>query len=286
MTDIAVAPRRRTLGLGRLASVDPIFAVALAVIGLLVLLAVVGPLLCPYGPDDVDILNANQPPSAVHWFGTDALGRDVFTRIVYGARLSLLGPAIVTVVATLAGTFLAITGAWRGGLLDRAMVRVLDVVFAFPALLFAVLAVAVLGTGLVAPTIALAIAYIPYITRFLRSVAIGQRNLPYIDSAQLLGFPSMHVARRHLLPNIRLFIIAQATLTFGYALIDLAAISFIGLGVQPPAAEWGLMVGDGAAALLNGYPWEVAAAGAFIVIVVVAFNIVGERLTALAEVRA
>ena len=94
------------------------------------------------------------------------------------------------------------------------------------------------------------------------------------------------MARRHLLPNIRLFIIAQATLTFGYALIDLAAISFIGLGVQPPAAEWGLMVGDGAAALLNGYPWEVAAAGAFIVIVVVAFNIVGERLTALAEARA
>jgi peptide/nickel transport system permease protein len=264
---------------------DPLLAVAVLYIVLVIGLAVIGPLLCPYSPDEVDILASNSPPSAEHWLGTDVLGRDVFTRLVYGARLSLLGPTIVTAVATTMGGAIAIYGAWRGGVIDRILVRILDVVFAFPALLFGILAVAVLGSGLLAPVIALSIAYTPYIARVLRSVALSQRSMPYIDATQLLGFSSRRVMARHLLPNIGLFVVAQATLTFGYALIDLAAISFIGLGVQPPTAEWGLMVADGASALLNGHPWQVIAAGAFIALTVIAFNVVGERLSSLAEAK-
>jgi peptide/nickel transport system permease protein len=269
----------------RLRKRDPILVIAIVIVITIASLAIVGPMLCKYSPDQVDILAQNQPPSTDHWFGTDALGRDLFTRIVYGARLSLIGPAIVTLVATALGTGLAVLGAWRGGLVDQVLVRVLDVVFAFPALLFGVLAVAVLGSGLLAPVIALSIAYIPYIARLLRSIVLAQRGMPYIEAAQLIGYSGSHVARRHLLPNVRLYVVAQATLTFGYALMDLAAISFIGLGVQPPNSEWGLMINDGASAMLNGYPWQVIAAGSFIVVTVVAFNVIGERLTRMADAR-
>ena len=246
-------------------------------------MAILAPLLTPYGPADVDITSANQPPSSQHWLGTDSLGRDVWTRLVYGARLSLLGPLMVTVFATTVGTALAVLGAWRGGWLDHGLVRVLDVLFAFPALLFGILAVAVLGSGLIAPVIALSIAYTPYVARIIRGVAVRQRHLPYIEACQLLGYSSWRTATRHLLRNIRLFVVAQATLTFGYALIDIAAISFIGLGVQAPAAEWGLMVSNGAASVLNGSPWESLAAGVMIIVTVVAFNVLGERLASRAE---
>lgn len=253
------------------------------VLVLIVLFALIGPLISRYPADAVDILSADRGPSPDHWLGTDALGRDLFARLAAGARLSLLGAAAATVVATVAGTVLAVVGAWRGGRLDQLLSRGLDVAFAFPGLLFAILAVTLLGPGLLAPVIALSLAYIPYVARLLRSVALRQRHLPYIESCQLQGFSTWRTTTRHLVPNIRLFVTAQATLTFGYALLDLAAVSFIGLGVQPPDAEWGLMVSDGASSLLNGQPWEVLFAGLAIVITVVGVNVVGERLSARAE---
>ena len=211
------------------------------------------------------------------------LGRDVLARALAGSRLSLLGPALVTIASVTVGTALAVIGTWRGGWFDRLLVRVLDVVFAFPALLFGVLAVAVLGTGLVAPVIALSVAYVPYVARLMRSVLLRQRHLAYVESCQLLGYSPWRTVTRHVLVNVRLYVIAQATLTFGYALIDLAAISFIGLGVQPPAAEWGLMVSNGAPGVLNGAPWEALAGGVLIVVTVVTMNVLGERITAAAE---
>lgn len=285
MTD--VVPSAAALGASRVRAVlqrtDAVAAACLLVVGTVVLLALLAPWLSPYEPGAVDILSANQAPSSSHLLGTDSLGRDVWTRLLFGARLSLFGPAVVTVLATAVGTFLAIWAAWRGGWVDRVLGRVLDVLFAFPALLFGVLAVAVLGQGLLAPALALSIAYIPYVARVVRSVAVRQRNLPYIEACQLIGYSTWRTTSLHLLRNIRLFVLAQATLTFGYALIDLAAISFIGLGVQPPTPEWGLMVSDGASAVLNGSPWESLAAGVLIVVTVVAFNVLGERIAARAE---
>lgn len=250
---------------------------------LLVALAVTAPLLAPYAPDAVDILAANQGSSPAHWLGTDVLGRDNLSRLLYGARLSLLGPAVVTITATVAGTALALLSTWAGGWVDRVTVRVLDILFSLPALLFAVLAVAVLGAGLTAPAIALSIAYVPYIARVVRSVAVQQRHLPYIESCRLLGYSAWRTSVFHILRNVRLVVVAQATITFAYALLDLAAISFIGLGVQPPASEWGLMVADGAPALLNGNGWGALTAGALIVVTVVTFNVLGERLSARSE---
>jgi peptide/nickel transport system permease protein len=251
----------------------------------LVIAALIAPLIAPYRPDTVDIYAINQGPSPAHLLGTDSLGRDVLTRVLYGARLSLLGPLLVTVIATTLGTILALAGSWAGGWPDKIIARSLDILFAFPAILLAVLAVVALGTGLIAPVIALSIAYTPYIARVIRSMAMHERQLPYIQACQILGYSSWRTSTAHLLRNVRLLILAQATITFGYALLDLAAISFIGLGVQPPTAEWGLMVSEGDSGLLNGHPAESLAAGAAIVLTVVAFNILGERIAARSQGR-
>jgi peptide/nickel transport system permease protein len=276
MTAIAVdgtAPRRTRSVLAH----DPVLVATTAVIAALVLLALLAPLLTPYSPYEVDILAANQGPSQAHWLGTDSLGRDVLTRLLYGARLSLVGPAVVTLLAVGTGTALALLAAWLGGRIDRLLGRVLDVILAFPALMFGVLAVAVLGTGLIAPVLALSIAYTPYVTRVVRSVAVRERHRGYVEACQLLGYSPWRSVG-HVLRNVSVLVIAQATITFGYALIDLAAISFIGLGVQAPAAEWGLMVANGATGILNGSGWEAISAGALIVLTVVSFNVLGERL--------
>jgi peptide/nickel transport system permease protein len=267
------------------AKADLIAVAAGCVCAALLVVAIFAPLISPYQPDAINAPAINQGPSAAHLLGTDSLGRDILSRVLYGARLSLLGPALVTLLSTALGTAVAIAGTWIGGAFDRVMSRFMDTLFAFPGLLFAVLAVVAFGTGLTAPVIALSIAYTPYIARVIRAAAIRQRQLPYIEACQLLGFSSWRTATYHLLRNVRLLIVAQATLAFGYSLLDLAGLSFIGLGVQPPAAEWGLMVSEGDSALLNGYPYESLAAGAAIVITVVAFNVLGERLAARSQGR-
>jgi len=262
---------------------DPALLGIGAVLILLVLVAVFAPLIAPYPPDQGNILLANAPPSAAHLLGTDALGRDILSRLIYGARLSLLGPALIIVLATTAGVTLAISAVWIGGWYDVVVGRILDLLFAIPGLLVAIIAVAVLGTGLTAPVLALSLAYTPYIARVLRSVALRERHLAYIESCQLVGYSGWAICVRHLLPNVMPLIRAQATLAFGAALVDLAAISYLGLGVQPPTPEWGIMVSDGQSSLLNGYPLESLSAGLLIVFTVVLVNLLGERFAARAE---
>jgi peptide/nickel transport system permease protein len=150
--------------------------------------------------------------------------------------------------------------------------------FAFPGLIFAMIAVAIFGTGLTAPVIALSIAYLPYIARVVRGTALRERNMPYISACQVEGVRTGAILFRHLLPNVFPIVIVQATLSFGAALVDLAAISYLGLGVQPPSPEWGLMVSTGQASILAGHPAESLYACIMIVIAVVAFNVMGERL--------
>jgi peptide/nickel transport system permease protein len=262
---------------------DPALIAIGAVLTLLVLVAALAPLIAPYPPDQGNILIANAPPSSAHLLGTDAVGRDILSRLIYGARLSLLGPALIIALATTAGVTLAISAVWIGGWYDLIVGRILDLLFAIPGLLVAILAVAVLGPGLIAPVLALSLAYTPYIARVLRSVALRERHLPYVESCQLVGYSGWAICLRHLLPNVMPLIRAQATLAFGAALVDLAAISYLGLGVQPPTPEWGIMVSDGQASLLNGYPLESISAGVLIVFTVVMVNLLGERLAARAE---
>ncbi len=262
---------------------DPIVLGASGFILLLVVIAVFAPLIAPQNPDTSNILAVNQGPSAAHWLGTDSLGRDLFSRLVYGARLSLLGPALIVCLSSVLGTVLAITAAWFGGWFDLLVSRVADIMFAFPGIILAIVAVAMFGRGLVAPVVALSIAATPYVLRVTRSVALRQRNLPYVSACYVEGLPSWKIQVRHLLPNVAPIILVQATLAFGYALVALAAISCLGLGVQPPSATWGLMVSTGQASILAGNPEQSLYAGVMIILTVVAFNLLGNRLAGYLE---
>ena len=184
---------------------------------------------------------------------------------------------VVTITAVI-GTTLALTSVWWGGFVDSSISRVLDLLFAFPNLLLAVLAISVFGASLTTAALALSIAYIPYTARVIRSTALRERNLPYIKSPQLQGISGIVITARHLLPNVAPLIVTGATINFGFAMIELAALSFLGLGVQPPDADWGLMVSSGQQSLISGYPAESVLAGLCIVITVASLGYIGERL--------
>ncbi len=257
---------------------DPIaVAAGLFILGL-VAVAVLAPWIAPYSPSAGSILSGNEGISSAHWLGTDSFGRDLLSRLIFGARLSLLGPALIIAISTTVGAAFAIAAAWFGGWPDQVASRVADILFAFPGLIFAMIAVSMFGPGLIAPVIALSISYMPYLMRVVRAAAIRQRALPYVSACYVEGLPTWKICFRHLLPNVAAILVVQATLSFGYALVDLAAISYLGLGVQPPTAEWGLMVSEGQSSILAGHPQESLAAGVMIILTVVAFNLLGDRL--------
>lgn len=273
-------------GLGtRIKRSDPVILVLSAICVLFVLVAIFAPLIAPHSPTDTDILNASAPPSGDHLLGTDSTGRDIFSRLIYGTRLSLLGPAVVIAVAAVAAISLSLSAVWIGGRYDRLVGRFLNLMFSFPALILAIVVVAVTGTGLIGPAVALAIGFTPYIARVVRSVALRERHLQYIEACQTLGMSGWRICVRHLLPNLLPIIRANLTISFGSALVDLAAISYLGLGVQPPAAEWGLMVSTGQSDLIAGSPWEALSACVAIIVAVIVVNTLGERMTTRAVTR-
>ncbi|MBP2327207.1 peptide/nickel transport system permease protein [Kibdelosporangium banguiense] len=251
---------------------------ATGVLVLIVLIAVTGPWLTPYSPTETDLMATYSPPSGAHLLGTDEVGRDVLSRVVDGAQASLLGPLIVMLVAVALGTVVALVAAWFGGKVDSLIGVITDVNFAFPGLLLAVLASALFGPGLLPPAIAISIAYLPYCTRMIRSAIVGERALPYVEALRVQGLGGLLICVRHILPNVATTIVAIATLTFSYSMVDLAAISFLGLGTQPPDADWGSMVAQGQLGIQQAAPWQALSAGAFIVVTVVALNLLGERL--------
>ncbi|WP_196809988.1 ABC transporter permease [Mycobacterium sp. 360MFTsu5.1] len=247
--------------------------------GLLVLLAVIGPWIAPYDPDATDVLATRQSMSSQHLLGTDSLGRDILSRALTGARLSLTAPALIVVTSAVLGTALAIFSAWHGGWVDRMGNRVLNVMFSVPGILVAVLASAVFGAGFWAPVLALGIVYTPYMARVVRSVAIRERQCGYVESLQLADMSSWRICLRHLGPNVMPLVVAQATYGFGSALADFAAVSFIGLGIQPPESEWGVMVSDGRSELLDGAMLQSLVAGTLIIVTVIVFNVLGAQLS-------
>ncbi|XVU21116.1 ABC transporter permease [Actinoplanes sp. CA-054009] len=276
----AMTPRRRRglALLSRFSVVRPVAALAPAGCALIVLMAVLAPLLAPHDPNAVDPLNAFAPASAAHPLGTDDLGRDLLSRLIVGSRSSLAGPFVVVIAAGLVGTALAVSAAWIGGWFDAAVSRLLDIMFAFPGLVLAITVAAVFGPGFVAPVVALSVAYVPVIARVMRAAALRERNLPYIEALRVQGFPAWHICLRHLLPNLAPLLLVQTAIGFGYAMVDLASISFLGLGLQPPAADWGLMIANGQPSILAGSPQQSLYAAIAVVISVVAFTAVAERL--------
>lgn len=248
------------------------------IVAVVVLAALLAPWIAPFDPYDGSITNRHLAPSLAHLMGTDQSGRDIFSRIIWGARNSLTGPVLVIIVTAVLGTTVALTAVWFGGRVDAFIGRVLDVLFSFPNMLLAILAVAIFGPSILTAAIALAIGYMPYTARVIRSVALRERNLPYVKSAELQGINGAVITIRHILPNVGNQILTGMTINFGYAMIDIAALSFLGLAIQPPHADWGLMVSNGQGSLQQGF-WEQSVfAGLAIVITVAAFGYIGERL--------
>ncbi|MDQ2836075.1 MAG: ABC transporter permease [Actinomycetota bacterium] len=283
----ALSVRRPALGLGfsrRLARLDRVVLACGILLFLLAALAVFGPWIAPQAPDHVDLAAVYAPRSPQHWLGTDASGRDLLSRLIVGARTSLLGPLIVTLVGTVVGSTLGIVSGWCGGWVDAFISRVLDILFAFPGLLMAIVAVALFGAGLTAPIIALSISSLPYMARVVRAATLRERALPYVDACVVQGLSGLAIARGHILRNVTPIVLAQATTTFGYVMIDLAGISYLGLGVQAPRADWGSMAAEGQSSLLRGFPQESLYAGGAIALAVVVITVLGERLSTVAGV--
>ncbi|MEU8529884.1 MULTISPECIES: ABC transporter permease [Streptomyces] len=278
-TTATPAPYRRP-GLRRLRLLGqgPMFTASVVVLAVLVLVALLAPVLAPYDPEAIDLSASLTGTSGDHLLGTDQSGRDILSRLIHGARTGLLGPLLVVAVSTLLGTLLGLVAAWRGGWADALLSRSMDLVFAIPGLLLAILLVSVVGSGMTAPVIAMAVAYTPYAGRLVRGLARQEKARPYIESYRVQGWSGWTVCVRHLLPNIAPTIFAQSAMNFGYALMDLAALSFLGFGVQPPTADWGAMINEGQSAILQGAMLPALAPSACIVLAVVAFGIVGEGL--------
>lgn len=267
----------------RAAQKDWMFVSALAVFGVIALAAVIGPWIAPYDHTELYAGDVNGIASIAHPFGTDDVGRDILSRVLVGARTSVVAPIFVVILSTIAGVALAVTGAWFGGVLRGTIARVVDVIFAIPGLVLAVLAVAMFGKGLVAPVIALSIAYIPVVARLTQTAASRELGKPYIAALRVQGVSSLAICFKHLVPALVPVVAAQMAVGFGYAMLDLAAISFLGLGEQPPAADWGAMIASGQAGILAGAPEQSLFPAIFVVLTVLSVSIIGARVTTWAE---
>src|SRR5215813_10655262 len=260
---------RASRGWAMLRATGPAGIASAIVIAIATFMAIFGTFLAPYDPITPNLSLAWVGPVGGHLLGYDFEGRDVLSRLIVGARTSMLGPLAVVLGSMIAGVLLAVAAAWRGGALDAFISSGLDVLFAFPGILLA---------GLTAAAIALSIAYMPYVARVLRGAALKERNQPYVAALEVQGASATSICLRHVIPNIMPLIVAQATILFGYAMVDLAAISFLGLGVQPPEPNWGVMISENQVGIPQGYPLPALAACVCIVAVVIAFNVLGERL--------
>ncbi|WP_030674216.1 ABC transporter permease [Streptomyces sp. NRRL B-1347] len=272
----AVLTRRPGLSRIRTAR-SPLHLICVVFVALVTTAALLASWVAPYDPNAIDLGNAMAGPSAEHWLGADTAGRDTLSRLLLGARTSLLGPLGVVVFATVAGVAVGMAAGWRGGWLDSVLSRGTELVFAFPGMLLAILIISVYGEGLLAPVVALSIAYLPYVSRLTRSLVLAERERPYVSAYQVQGHSGLQICLRHILPNIAPVVLAQSTINFGYALMDLAGLSFLGLGIPALTPDWGRMVFDGQTAVQHGYPLSAILPCVFIVLTVVAFNVVGER---------
>jgi peptide/nickel transport system permease protein len=264
---------------------NPVSAVALGIIAALLLIAVIAPWIAPYGPDDTDAAAALAGPSWAHWFGTDVYGRDELSRIVFAARIDLAVPLAATAAALLVGTLIGMFAGYRGAWPDMLIMRAVDAVLAFPALVLAMGLAAALGTGTGTLILVIAITQIPIYLRLVRGEILRVRAMEYAEAALTVGNPTRRILLVHLLPNCIPPLIVQATLAIGWALLTIATLSFLGLGIHPPASEWGEMTAEGASQMVTGEWWLFAFPGLAIMIAVLAFNLVGDALRDLLDPR-
>lgn len=256
---------------------DRLLLPAAAIILIYLLVAVFGGLIVPHNPFESHPGQNFHPPGAEFWLGTDQEGRDVLSRLLYGTRYTLLGALGVMAIAALGGFVFGLVTAYVGSWFDSVSLRLFDVILSVPPLVVAILLVAAFGPGLVSVVVGVGLGYMPAIARIIRSEALVQTSQQYVDAARGLGFPAWRIIFGHIAGNCTSQIIVQVSMNLPYAIIDIAGLSFLGFGIQPPTPDWGSMLAEGQRDLLLA-PWLVFAPGAAVTILVVAWNIFGARL--------
>jgi peptide/nickel transport system permease protein len=291
MTDIAAAPRRdggltATLRHARyVVSENPVTGFAFALFVLIVLAAVLGPNLVPYDPLASDTAVALKPPNAHHWFGTDQLGRDVFSRVIVATRLDFFIAVASVVLVFLMGGLAGVAAGFFGGWTDRLVGRIADTIMAFPLFVLAMGIVAALGNTVQNIVLATAIVNFPLYARIARAEANVRRDAGFVEAARLSGNSDWRILTFQILPNVFPIMVVQMSLTMGYAILNAAGLSFIGLGVRPPTPEWGIMVAEGASFMVSGEWWNAFFPGVALMVAVFCFNLLGDGLRDMVDPR-
>lgn len=275
--EAAPAQARPNAGFLRRLARKPGAFLGLITIAVFVLIAVLAPLLAPYDPTRVIYTAIQQPPSAAHWFGTDDLGRDVLSRVLYGARISMQVGVVAVGIALAAGTLLGLFAGFLGGWVDNLIMRTMDVMLAFPGILLAIAIVAILGPSLFNTMIAVGISAIPVYARTARASTLSVLENDYVQAARALGAGPLRVALRYVFPNITAPITVLATVGVATSILSAAGLSYLGLGAQPPTPEWGAMLSEARAFLRSSW-WMATFPGLAIMLVVMAFNLLGDGL--------
>jgi peptide/nickel transport system permease protein len=265
---------------------DRIAMASLFVIIILVLLAIFSPVVSPYpeqGAGQPNIINKLQPPNAEYPFGTDPLGRDVLSRVLYGARTALVAGIVIEALSVVFGSILGALAGYFGGKVDEVIMRITDIFLAFPPLLLAMTIAAVLEPSLQNSILAITIVWWPWYTRIVRGQAVSVRERDYVRAARGMGVSDLTIIRRHILPNVMSPVMVQATLDLGAAILTVSALSFVGLGVPPPTADWGAMVSEGRIYVQNGRWWVPTFPGLALFITIMAFNLLGDGVQVVAN---
>ncbi len=247
------------------------------IVALVVLLAVFGPLIAPQNPDQTDLLAVLQGPTMHHWFGTDDIGRDVFSRVIAGARISLEVAFIILSLSVTFGTILGILSGLVGGLFDELIMRVTDLFLAFPGFILAAAIAATLGPSLDHTVLALAVVFWPWYTRLTRGEVLSLREREFVLASRAVGAGRMWIATRHLARNVLPIITVQVSLDVGYAILATSSLSFLGLGAQPPSPEWGAIITEGRSYIQTAW-WWTTFPGLALVVTVLGFNLLGDGL--------
>jgi len=259
---------------------NPLTTFGLLIVFMLIITSLFAPFLAPYPDQGRGLSNLEErlaAPSAKHLLGTDYLGRDILSRIIFGARISLRAAIVVVLIVISIGVPLGLIAGYFGGKIDEIIMRSADMILAFPSLLLAVAIIASLGPSLLNALIAICIPWWPWYTRLMRSQVISSKEMPFVESARAIGASRWRIMFRHILPNCISPIIVQATLDMGFIILALASLGFLGLGTQPPAADWGVMVSDGREFFMKQW-WISTFSGAAIFLTVLAFNLVGDGI--------
>jgi peptide/nickel transport system permease protein len=251
--------------------------IGLVVFLIVVVVAIFAPVLAPFDPNDQNILEKLRPPSVEHWLGTDSFGRDTLSRLMYGARISLIIGVVSTLAAMVIGTAIGMLAGWHGGRLDTVTMQAMDVLLAFPSLILGLILVAMLGPSMVNIIIAIALTSIPPFARIARAPTIAVKEREFVDAGRALGYSDTRLIVVHILPNILPEILVMGSLWLANAIRTEASLAFVGLGVKPPTATWGGMIREGFENILDSY-WLALAPGVAILIVIFALNLLGDGL--------